>query len=205
VTETQTPRPLTRVQKAVVRAMEVSATIPQFTLDAEVAVPPRGDGHSLSDAITGAAARALRLHPGVNASYVDGGILEHAQVNVGLAIATDAGLLMPAILDADTLGLSDLRAERTRLTEAARAGGLTPTELMSATFSISNLGPLGIRRFTALVVPPQAAILAVGAASPDGRMTVCLSCDHRVLDGAPAARFLGDLVAGLADPEVLPA
>jgi pyruvate dehydrogenase E2 component (dihydrolipoamide acetyltransferase) len=137
----------------------------------------------------------------VNASFDEDAILQHADVNVGIAVSLDDGLIAPAIRNADRLSLPELKAERVRLTEAAQAGKLTMQEAMSATFTISNLGPLGIRRFRALVVPPQAAILAVGTVAGDGRMSLSLSCDHRVLDGAPAARFLGELTGRLEQPD----
>ncbi len=123
--------------------------------------------------------------------------MEHAARNVASAIALDGGLVAPAIANADTLDLNGLKAERERLQAAALAGRLTTDEIFSATFTISNLGPFGITRFRALVIPPQAAILAVGGVGESGRMSLSLSCDHRVLDGAPAAMFLGDVVGRL--------
>jgi pyruvate dehydrogenase E2 component (dihydrolipoamide acetyltransferase) len=137
-------------------------------------------------------------HPDVNASYTDDGIVRHEQRNVAVAVALDGGLISPVIAGADTLTLAELGAERVRLTAAANAGTLTPEEVLSATFTISNLGPLGVRRFNALVVPPQAAILAVGALERDS-IALTLSSDHRVLDGAPAALFLGQVRDQLED------
>src|SRR5581483_3590314 len=146
-------------------------------------------GGSITDVLTAACARALRAHPGVNASFDGDAIVRHREINVGLAVALDDGLLSPAILRADELDLAALAEERTRLVAAARAGRLSGAELSAATFTISNLGPFGIDRFQSLVVPPQAAILAVGAIRADATVSLCLSCDHRVLDGAPVARF----------------
>ena len=145
-----------------------------------------------------ACARALREHPGVNASFGEDCVIVHERVNIGLALALDDGLTVPVILDADARGLEGLAAERLRLAEAARTRALRAEEIFAGTFSISNLGPLGVDRFQALVLPPQAAILAVGSL----RETVSLSgsFDHRAVDGAPAARFLATVARLLAEP-----
>lgn len=216
--------PLNRNRKATARAMTVSAMVPQFTLDRSVRVDAllelceqrRDAGHdgSVSDLLTAAVAAALREHPDLNASFDGDAIVRHGQVNVGLAIALDDGLVVAAIHDADTRSVSDLAAERRRLDAAAKTGRLRPEETMHATFTISNLGPLDIDRFQAVVVPPQAAILAAGAARPAlvpgsdppewGRvMALAVTCDHRVLDGAPAARFLATLSESLESPDWL--
>ena len=204
--------PLSRLRKAVVRTVVASAAVPQFTVErtADLRALERlrsgTDGHprfSLSDALTAAAASALAVHRRLNASWTEEGILEHGEVNVGLAVALDDGLVVPAIRGADRLTLFELAAERIRLTAAAREGTLRPDDLFSATFTISNLGPQGAHRFRALVLPPQAAILAVGVVS-DGRLELALSCDHRVVDGAPAADFLTALADRLEDPIRLP-
>jgi pyruvate dehydrogenase E2 component (dihydrolipoamide acetyltransferase) len=202
--------PLTRLRKAIAKSMTASALVPQFTVEQDVplgalqarrsAWKASGADVSVADVLTAACARALRAHPGVNASWTDEGIVRHASVDVGLAVALPDGLVAPAVLRADTLSLPELAAERRRLTAAARAGQLTPAELLSATFTVSNLGTFGVSRFRALVVPPQAAILAVGGLRPDGTVTLALSCDHRVLDGAPGAEFLRDLADSLAEP-----
>ena len=202
--------PLSRLRRAIAKSMSVSALVPQFTVEYEVPLGEvqgrrrrwTADGAqvSVADVLTAATARALRAHPRVNASWTDGAILQHADVNVGLAIALPDGLVAPAVMRADTLDLAALAAERRRLTAAAQAGVLTPDELLSATFTVSNLGTFGVSRFRALVVPPQAAILAVGGLRPDGTVTLALSCDHRVLDGAPGAEFLRDLADSLAEP-----
>jgi pyruvate dehydrogenase E2 component (dihydrolipoamide acetyltransferase) len=202
--------PLTRLRRAIAKSMSVSALVPQFTVEIDVPLGEvqwrrrrwKADGApvSVADVLTAATARALRAHPQVNASWTDGAILQHADINVGLAIALPDGLVAPAVMRADTLHLAALAAERRRLTAAAQAGVLTPDELLSATFTVSNLGTFGVSRFRALVVPPQAAILAVGGVRPDGTVTLALSCDHRVLDGAPGAAFLRDLADSLAEP-----
>jgi pyruvate dehydrogenase E2 component (dihydrolipoamide acetyltransferase) len=199
---------LTGLRRGTVRSMSVSAVVPQFTLQRDVptaglrelrrALKSGAHGATLTDVITLSCARALREHPGVNASYGDDCVIEHGRVNIGLALALDDGLTVPVILDADTRTLEGLSSERLRLAEAARARLLRPEEIFAGTFSISNLGPLGVDRFQALVLPPQAAILAVGSL----RDTVSLSTsfDHRAVDGAPAARFLATIARLLADP-----
>jgi pyruvate dehydrogenase E2 component (dihydrolipoamide acetyltransferase) len=192
-------QPLSRMRRAITAAMNVSAQIPQFSLERDVRLAAlaawraeQEGSVSVSDVLNAAAARALTLHPGVNVSFDDGAMVTHRTVNVGFALA------LP-----DALDLPTLRAERQRLTAGAREGKLRGEELYGATFSISNLGPLGIDRFQALVIPPQAAILAVGGVRDEGagpRMALTLSCDHRVLDGAPAAAFLGEIAQRLEDP-----
>ena len=122
---------------------------------------------TLTDVITMACARALREHPGVNSSFAEDCVIVHERVNIGLALALDDGLTVPVILDADARSLEELAAERLRLAEAARTRGLRAEEIFAGTFSISNLGPLGVDRFQALVLPPQAAILAVGSLARD--------------------------------------
>jgi pyruvate dehydrogenase E2 component (dihydrolipoamide acetyltransferase) len=195
------------MRRAIVKTLTASAAIPQFAvemvLDAgglvearrRVAGKPRP---SYSDAIVASAAAALRDHPLLNASLQDEGIVRHEEVNVAIAVAIADGLVSPTIEHADRLSLPELAAERIRLTESAHAGTLTPRELLSATFTVSNLGPLGVRRFNALVIPPQVAILAIGSLADDG-IALTLSVDHRVVDGAPAALFLGQVRAQLED------
>jgi len=199
--------PLTRMRRAIARAMAASAAVPQFTLESDASLRAlraireettlREDGVSVIDYLLAACAGALAAHPRLNASFDEDAILEHVPINVAVAVSLDDGLIAPAVRDADRLALRELAAERSRLTAAATAGALTPEDVLSATFTISNLGPYGVRRFRALVVPPQAAILAVGAPNADGAVALSLSCDHRVIDGAPAAIFLGELVAAL--------
>lgn len=183
--------------------------MPQFSLESDVDVQELVSLRlsipadiSLSDFVTAAVARSLVEYPELNASFDGDAILVHEAVNVGLAFALDDGLVVACIHDADRRSLAELATERARLGEAARAGQLTPSELLDATFTISNLGPFGIHRFRALIVPPQAAILAVGALAAE-RLTVTLSCDHRAVDGAPAARFLRSVVERLQQPATL--
>jgi pyruvate dehydrogenase E2 component (dihydrolipoamide acetyltransferase) len=160
----------------------------------------REDPPSYADVVVAAVARALADHPQLNASFAEDAILVHTVCNVAIGIALADGLIAPAIRGADTLDLAAIAAERRRLTAAAEGGSLTPEEIFSPTFTVSNLGPFGVRRFRALVVPPQAAILALGALTASSEISLSLSCDHRVVDGAPAARFLGDVVERLQAP-----
>ena len=124
-------------------------------------------------------------------------------VHLAFIVEVDDGMLTPVISHADRLGLTELTSERLRLTTAAREGRLRPEEFMNGTITVSNLGPFAVPRFTAMVLPPQAAVLAVGSANSQGLLTLTLSCDHRVIDGAPAARFLAQLGTRLTDPDWL--
>ncbi|MEH0542712.1 dihydrolipoamide acetyltransferase family protein [Streptomyces sp. B21-105] len=159
---------------------------------------------SLNDLLIKACAAALRNHPQVNSSWDTTRILRHGRVHIGIAVATDDGLMVPVLHDADRKTLTSIAREAHDLAGKARARHLSPAELSGGTFTISNLGSFGIDHFTAVINPPRAAILAVGAARPqpvvrDGElgvgtiMAVTLSVDHRVLDGATAAAYLADL------------
>jgi pyruvate dehydrogenase E2 component (dihydrolipoamide acetyltransferase) len=205
--ETGSVVPLSRMRKAIAKTMTASAAIPQFAVEMGLDVRPlaaaRGqlpaEGRpSVIDALVASCAAALRDRPQINCSFSDEGIVLHEEVNVALALALEEGLISPAIVRADTLSIEQLAAERKRLTAAARAGTLAPEEILSATFTISNLGPLGVRRFNALIVPPQAAILAVGGIEGEV-MSLSLTVDHRPIDGAPAAEFLGQVRSQLED------
>ena len=166
----------------------------------------------MNDFVVKAAAVALREFPRFNASYVDGRVELYSRVNVGIAVATDDALLVPVVRDADRLSLAELGEETRRLAEAARARTLSPEDFHDGTFTVSNLGMFGVGSFTAIIDPPQVAILAVGSArrapveeSPDrvvfrDLMTVTLSCDHRVVYGADGARFLSRLRELLEQP-----
>jgi pyruvate dehydrogenase E2 component (dihydrolipoamide acetyltransferase) len=156
---------------------------------------------SLNDFILHAAARALKDFPGVNSTYTDLGIQQHAEINIGLAVALDEGLVVPVVRNADRLGLSELAARTRELIEKAQSKKLLPPDFEGGTFTISNLGMLGVDSFIAIINPPQCAILAVGRIAPrvvveDGMfaiksmMTATLSADHRIIDGAVGARFL---------------
>ncbi|MCL6550670.1 MAG: pyruvate dehydrogenase complex dihydrolipoamide acetyltransferase [Acidothermus cellulolyticus] len=166
---------------------------------------------SLNDLIVKVAAAALRKHPEVNVSYAGEKLLQHKRIHIGVAVAIPDGLIVPVIRDADTLGIREI-SQRTRdLATRARQGKLKPDDIGGSTFTISNLGMFGVDQFTAVINPPEAAILAVGAVREvpvvrDGQlavgkvMTITLSIDHRALDGATAAGFLADLVTLLENP-----
>jgi pyruvate dehydrogenase E2 component (dihydrolipoamide acetyltransferase) len=156
---------------------------------------------SVNDFVVKAAALALIRVPEVNASWTDTAILRHKHADVGIAVALDFGLITPIIFRADEKGLAVISNEAKTLAEKARQKKLKPSEFEGGSFSISNLGMFAIKDFTAVINPPQSAILAVGAGEPravarDGKveiatmMTVTMSCDHRVIDGATGARFL---------------
>ncbi len=167
-----------------------------------------------TDLLVALAARALAKHPRLNASWTGDGIQLHPEINVGIAMAVDDGVVAAVIPAADQKSLAEIAALRQTLSERARAGKLRPADLAGATFTISNLGMYQVDAFTAIIVAPQAAILAVGAIADrvvpvDGKpeirpmMTLTLSCDHRVVDGARAALFLNDLISTIMQPEKL--
>jgi pyruvate dehydrogenase E2 component (dihydrolipoamide acetyltransferase) len=218
---------LTPTQVTVARRMSQSAAeIPTFTVSAdadvsEVVALRRGareesqSAPSLNDFVVKAAALVLREFPRFNASYVEGRIERYSRVNVGVAVAVDDALLVPVVADADRRGLGEIATETRRLVDGARTRSLRLEELRGGTFTVSNLGMLGVRSFTAIVDPQQTAILAVGSVrraplEDDARrivfrhvMTLTLSCDHRVVYGADGARFLSRLCELLERPLVL--
>jgi pyruvate dehydrogenase E2 component (dihydrolipoamide acetyltransferase) len=173
------------------------------------------DAPSVNDFVVKAAAATLRELPRFNASYVDGKVESYSRVNVGIAVATDDALLVPVIRDADRKSLTELGEEARALAEGARRRALKPEDFHDGTFTVSNLGMFGVRAFTAIIDPPQVAILAVGSArrapveeAPDrvafrDVLTVTLSCDHRVVYGADGARFLSRLRELLERPLAL--
>ncbi len=194
------------------------AVTPQFVLEANVDMTEalRWREHaeveaSITALLVCAVAAALRAHPEVNAAFVDGELRVYRRINIGVAAATPSGLMVPVITDADRLSLRAIAARLEAIRAAAAEARFAPSELVGGTFTISNLGPLGIDAFTAVVNPPQAAILAVGQiiSTPIGRngaielrplMCLRLSVDHRVLDGAQAAPFLSEVRAILENP-----
>ena len=165
-----------------------------------------------TDILVAAVARSLRQFPRMNGSWNNVSIAMHAEVNVALAMAVENAVVTAVIKNADKLSLGDIAKERKGLTERARANRLTPADIQGATFTISNLGMMEVDAFTAIIVPPQAGILAVGAIKDQvvatggfigikPLMNLTLTSDHRVIDGARAAEFLNDVVAGLTDPD----
>jgi pyruvate dehydrogenase E2 component (dihydrolipoamide acetyltransferase) len=216
---------LSRLQQTVARRMSESrATVPDIELRIEVdmteAVALReqlrgvsGDAlPSLNDVIVKAVALTLREFPRVNGAYRDGSFEEYTRVNVGIAVAAEDALVVPTVFDADTKSLGAIAAATRALAQRVRDGSITPSELGGATFSISNLGMYGIDGFSAVINPPQAAILAVGAVRRRpvvddadeivARQTVQLSlaCDHRIVYGVDGARFMARLRDRLQQP-----
>jgi len=217
--------PLTTVRRITARRLTESATAPHFYLvsviDAERLLAFRAEVNdrltaagtriSVTDLLVRACAVTLRAHPQVNSSWGGDKILRHVRIHVGIAVALDDGLIVPVVRDVDRKSLGEIATETHALADRARAGRLTPDEFTGGTFTISNLGMYGIDHFTALINSPEAAILAVGAASQepvvrDGQIVsratikLTLSIDHRVLDGATAAAFLRDLKDTLEVP-----
>jgi pyruvate dehydrogenase E2 component (dihydrolipoamide acetyltransferase) len=166
---------------------------------------------SVNDLVVKAVAAALRAHPEVNVSFGADKLIRHHRIHVGIAVALPDGLIVPVIRDADTLTVTQISATTRDLATRARAGKLKPDEFTGSTFSVSNLGMFGVDQFTAVINPPEAAILAVGATKQepvvrDGQvvvghtMAITLSVDHRAIDGATGAKFLADLTALLENP-----
>ncbi|HEY7187180.1 MAG TPA: dihydrolipoamide acetyltransferase family protein [Vicinamibacterales bacterium] len=165
-----------------------------------------------TDLIVAAVSRALRQHPRMNGSWANGSITINADVNVALAMAVEDAVVTAVIKNSDRISLGDIAKQRKELSERARANKLQPADIAGATFTISNLGMFSVDAFTAIIVPPQAGILAVGAIAErvvaSGGMlgvkpmvTLTLSSDHRVVDGVRAAQFLNDVVVALSEPE----
>lgn len=164
-----------------------------------------------TDMLVALVARVLRKHPRLNASWTAEGIRLHDHVHMGVAIAVNDGVVAAVIRNAHTATIADIGKQRRELAERARAGKLRPADISDATFTISNLGMYQVDQFSAIITPPQAAILAVGTIADrvvavEGKpavrpmMTLTISCDHRVADGARAAQFLSDLANAASDP-----
>jgi pyruvate dehydrogenase E2 component (dihydrolipoamide acetyltransferase) len=216
--------PLSRIRKVTARRLaESMRTAPHFylsrivdveellafraTLNAALA-PARV---SVNDLIVKACATALRANPVLNVSFTEEHLLVHKRVNVGVAVALDQGLVVPVIRDTDRKSVSQIGTETRELAGRAREQRLTPQEMSGGTFTVSNLGMFGVDAFTAVINPPEAAILAVGATRKDvvfrdgeviprDRLTLTLSIDHRACDGATGAAFLGQLTDLLENP-----
>ena len=217
---------LSKTQQVIARRMaESKATAPHFYLRASVDMSEAVGGReqvkaralpgdvvpSFNDMVVKACALALREHPRANGAYRDGRFELYSRVNVGVAVAAHDALVVPTLFDADRKGLRQIASESRELARKVRDGEITPPELSGATFTVSNLGMYGIEGFSAVINPPQAAILAVGAIEerPVVRggeiatahlMQVDLACDHRILYGAPAAEFLARIRALLEEP-----
>ena len=229
VTTSYQSLPLSQMRKAISRRLSESKfTSPHFYLsvdvDMQAAVAFRKQINvlaeeqgrskvSFNDLITKSCAAALRQHPFVNASYLEqeGEIRLHQDVHVAIAVAIEEGLITPVIRNADQKGLAQLSEETRDLATRARDKKLQPSEYEGSTFTTSNLGMFGITEFTAIINPPNACILAIGAIRdepvvekgkvvPGKRMKLTLSCDHRVVDGATGAQFLGTVQQYLEEP-----
>jgi len=218
--------PLSLMRKTIARRLVESKTqIPHFYLtadaDMESAMAFReqvkevhGAKLSINDLIIKAAALSLRRMPECNASWGDEGIVRYARVDIGMAVAVEDGLLTPVIRSADVKTLGQIAAEAQDLAKRARDRKLKPEDMTGSTFSISNLGMMGIKDFSAIINPPEAAILAVGSVRKEPvvkndqivigqRMSLTLSCDHRVIDGALGAKLLTTIISILERPITL--
>ncbi|MCU0649096.1 MAG: 2-oxo acid dehydrogenase subunit E2 [Gemmatimonadaceae bacterium] len=218
---------LTQMRKTIARRLSESiGPIPTFYLTADIdltqvgalraQMAALGDSYkvSVNDIVLKAVAMALFKHPEVNAHWLGDKIRQFGRVHLGMAVATDDGLIVPVIFDAHTKGLGQIGSEARALAKKARERKLTPAEYTGSTFSVSNLGMFGIDQFTAIINPPEVGILAIGAARevpvfvngavvPQSRMRVTMSCDHRAIDGAVGAKFLQTLRQYLENPFVM--
>ncbi|MES1207434.1 MAG: pyruvate dehydrogenase complex dihydrolipoamide acetyltransferase [Pseudomonadota bacterium] len=221
-----TEKPLSLMRKTIARRLvESKTTIPHFYLttdvDMDLAMEFReqvtqvhGTKLSVNDLVLKATALALRKVPEANASFGEDAITQHARVDIGMAVAIEEGLVTPVLRDADKKTLGQLANEARELAARARDRKLRPDEMTGGTFSVSNLGMLGVTHFAAIINPPEAGILAVGKVRKEPvvkgdkivigqRMALTLSCDHRVVDGAIGARLLQAIVAILERPITL--
>lgn len=206
--EGRTVVPLKGIRRTAARRMVAAWEAPAFHLAVEadmgaaLRVKERSPGATVTDAILAACAAALREHPALNAHYAAEAVTMFDRVNVGMAVDTPAGLVVPVIKDVTSLGLSGIADARRDVVQRAREGKLTMEDVTDGTFTVSNLGMMGIDAFDAILNVPQVAILGVGATrqqfvpTDDGtgawgpRARLTLTCDHRAIDGATGARFL---------------
>ena len=221
--------PVTQMRKTIARRLATSiGPVPTFYLTIEVdmtrmlavreQINRRLEGQgvkvSINDLLIKAVASSLVRHPEVNAAWGETVIRQYRRVHIGVAVAIEDGLITPVIRDADRKGVARISQEVRELAARARERKLAPEEYTGATFSISNLGMFGIQEFTAIINPPEAAILAVGAVEEKPvveagevvvrpRMRLTMSCDHRVIDGALGARFLQTLKDNLEEPTMM--
>lgn len=217
--------PMSRLRAAIGRRMvESKQTIPHFPVTRSVDVEkllalrkeinsqlPEGEKISVNDFIVKAAALALRQYPNLNASLGRDGLILHGHVNIGIAVSVEGGLLTVVVRDTDVKSLRQIAAESSAMVSRARQGKVKPEDIEGSTFSVSNLGMYEVDEFTAIINPPEAAILAVGAAKAqpvvrDGaievgtRMNLTISVDHRISDGVEAAQFMAALAVLLENP-----
>lgn len=210
VTGDVTQVPLKGIRRIAARRMVVAWTAPVFHLTVEVdmtaalGVGKRVPGATVTDALLLATARALQANPGLNAFYGDEVVSLHSSVNIGIAVATDAGLTVPVIHGVERLSLVQISDRRKDVVARARVGELVRSDVEGGTFTVSNLGMLGVDRFDAILNPPQVGILAVGSTKErpvirEGEVRVrpiaelTLTCDHRAVDGAAGAGMLARL------------
>jgi pyruvate dehydrogenase E2 component (dihydrolipoamide acetyltransferase) len=218
---------LTQIRKTIAKRLAESiGPIPTFYLTAEydltrvtemrAAMAEMGDEFkvSVNDILLKAVATALSQHPEVNAHWLGDRIRYHNRVHLGMAVATNDGLIVPVIFDADQKRMREISAEAKELAKRARERKLKPEEYTGSTFSISNLGMFGIDQFTAIINPPEVGILAIGTAQDvvvpghegfkvEKRLRVTMSCDHRAVDGAVGAAFLQTLRRLIENPLML--
>lgn len=215
--------PLTAMRRTIAKRLaESTGPIPHFYLTADYDVTNllslreqlneiEGIKTSVNDFVVRAAALALRHHPNVNASWGDEAITQHGEIHIGIAVSTPEGLITPVVRNADQKSVTDISNEVRSLADKAKNRKLTPNDYQGSTFTISNLGAWGIEQFTAIINPPNVAILAIGAATAQpvvidrqivirDRMKVTMSCDHRVVDGALGAEYLRTLRSYLEQP-----
>jgi pyruvate dehydrogenase E2 component (dihydrolipoamide acetyltransferase) len=209
-----TTTPLKGIRRTAARRMVAAWEAPVFHLTVEVdmtvalATKERVPGATVTDALLAACARALAEHGSINAHYGDESVTSFTSVNLGMAVATDAGLMVPVIQGADRLDLTGIADARRDLAVRAREGRLQMADVTGGTFTVSNLGMMGIDRFDAILNVPQVAILAVGSTRHrqvwnDGEPAwrpvaeLTLTCDHRAVDGATGAAFLSAVRSGL--------
>jgi pyruvate dehydrogenase E2 component (dihydrolipoamide acetyltransferase) len=220
--------PLSQMRKTIAKRLQQSMqTVPHFYMTVSIDTTrlselraslneyamalPQPVKITLNDLIIRATALALLRIPEVNASFDGERLLVKKRIHIGVAVALDRGLIVPVIRDADKRTVLDIARESRRLVDAARANTLKPEDIQGGTFSLSNPGMYGIESFTAVINPPESAILAVGAVAPtpvvvDGQvvvremMKVTLSSDHRVLDGAVSARFVQEIKQLIEQP-----
>ncbi len=228
ITTPHTKVPNTNMRKVISRRLGEQQLVPHFFLTAHVEIdkllalraelngksPKEGPGAyklSVNDLVIKACAVALRRHPNVNASWTEEAIIQHHDVDISIAVSLPEGLITPIIRNADQLGLAAISNAMKDLAGRAKAGKLKPEEFQGGSFSISNLGMFGTAEFTAIINPPQAAILAVGAGTKQAvvkgdeikiatMMSITITADHRVMDGAGAAEFVQTVKGLLEEP-----
>jgi pyruvate dehydrogenase E2 component (dihydrolipoamide acetyltransferase) len=216
-------KPLSMMRRTIAaRLLEAKTTVPHFYLTADVDMDAamefreqvaqvHGAKLSVNDLVLKACALAMRRIPEANASFTEEAIIQHARVDIGMAVAIEDGLITPVIRDADKKTIGQIASEAREMAGRARERKLRPDEYTGATFSVSNLGMFGIRDFAAIINPPEGAILAVGTVRKEPvvkdnkigigqRMSITLSCDHRVIDGALGAKVLQAIVGILEKP-----